>query len=114
MPLTYFEATRFHCGTEGLEKIGVIKMTAVFVRHHVADYQAWRKAYDGSRDMVRKMGGREATVYQEVGDPNAITVVSNFDSLKSAQSFAGSDELKAAMKAAGVQGAPTVWFAERK
>jgi hypothetical protein len=53
-------------------------MTVAFVRHHVADYQAWRKAYDGSQDMVRKMGGREATVYQEASDPNALTVVVSF------------------------------------
>jgi len=89
-------------------------MTAVFVRHHVADYKTWRKIYDDNQVMVRKAGARDATVYQEAGDPNAITVITSFDSLAAAQAFAGSDELRAAMKAAGVQGAPTVWFAERK
>gem|GEM_PF-3731346 len=34
----------------------------------------------------------------------------DFASLEDARSFAGSDELKAAMVVAGVAGVPTIWF----
>jgi hypothetical protein len=69
-------------------------MTTMFVRHTVSDYKA-------------------QAVYQAADNPNDITVTHNFATLEAAQTFVKSEELKKAMKSAGVVGAPTIWFTDK-
>ena len=88
-------------------------MTTLFVRHQVDDYATWRRVYDGFAPTQKKLGVESDTVYQAVDNPNDVTVTHEFASLEAAQAFAGSPDLRAAMHDAGVQGAPTVWFASR-
>ena len=89
-------------------------MATMIIRHQVADYAAWRRVYD-ALEPVQKAGGVTAEeVYQAVGDPNDLTVTHDFATLEAAQAFMGSAELQAAMHDAGVVGAPTVWFTERR
>lgn len=85
-------------------------MTRLFVRHQVADYDAWRKVYD-SFDRGA-LGVTHATVYRSVDDPNDLTVTHDFGSIDDAKAFAGLDALREAMGEAGVIGAPEMWFAE--
>jgi ABC-type sugar transport system substrate-binding protein len=82
----------------------------MFVHHEVADYGAWRKAYDGFAPTQKKMGVVFQAVYQSTEDPNDITVIHDFHSLKKAKAFAASPELKSAMEKAGVKGAPQIWY----
>lgn len=56
------------------------------------------------------MGARGHAVYRAVDDPNDITVWHDFDDRAAAESFTGSDELKAAMAEAGVVSAPDIWI----
>ena len=85
-------------------------MVRLFVRHSVADYDAWRRAYDGAAEMQEAGGVRGKAAYQSVDDPADVTVWHDFDDLASARAFAESGELRAAMVEAGVQGQPEVWF----
>ncbi len=82
----------------------------MFVRHEVADYGTWRKAYDGFRATQRQMGVVAQSVYQSTDNPNDIIVLHDFKSEQSAKAFAGSDKLKAAMQSSGVKGTPTIWY----
>jgi ABC-type sugar transport system substrate-binding protein len=82
----------------------------MFVRHEVADYATWRKAYDGFRATQQKLGVVAQAVYQSTDNPNDVTVTHDFKSLDKAKAFAASPELKAAMEKSGVKGAPQVWF----
>jgi hypothetical protein len=82
----------------------------MFVRHEVADYATWKKAYDGFRVTQRKLGVVAQTVYQSTDNPNDVTVTHDFHSLEQAKAFAASPELKTAMEKAGVKGAPQVWY----
>ena len=85
-------------------------MVRMFARHQVADYDAWRKVYDAfDRE---SLGVRRHTVYRRVDDPNEITVAHDFDDRATAESFAGSDDLKAAMTEAGVVSAPNIWITD--
>ena len=85
-------------------------MVRMFARNQVADYDAWRKVYDAfDRE---SMGARGHAVYRRVSDPNEITVWHDFDDRETAESCAGSDELKAAMAEAGVVSAPDIWIAD--
>lgn len=88
-------------------------MATMFVRHQVADYAAWRRVYDGLAPTQKARGVLAETVYQAADDPNNVTVTHEFATLDAARAFAGSSELKQAMGAAGVQGAPAIWFANR-
>ncbi len=89
-------------------------MTTMFVRHTVQDYAAWRKVYDQFGTIQKAAGATAEAVYQAADNPNDITVTHEFDTLEAAKAFVKSDELKNAMKSAGVTGTPTIWFANRK
>jgi len=89
-------------------------MTTMFVRHTVSNYDTWRKAYDEFASIQNAKGVTSQAVYQAIDNPNDITVTHEFASVQVAQAFVSSDELKMAMQNAGVMGAPTIWFTNKK
>jgi quinol monooxygenase YgiN len=82
-------------------------VTAV-VQHHVADYEVWRKAYDGFGDVQRAGGVTRQSVYRSIEDPNNVLITHGFASAADAEKFLAGTELRAAMQQAGVQGQPRV------
>lgn len=89
-------------------------MAIMFVRHTVSNYQTWRKVYDDLASVQKAKGVTAQAVYQAADNPNDITVTHEFATVEAAQTFAKSDELKKAMQNAGVVGAPTIWFTNKK
>lgn len=89
-------------------------MTRIFVRHNVADYDAWRRGYDAFDSKRRDMGATSHEVWCAVDDPRDVTVSHDFATPEAARAFADSPELREAMRNAGVEGQPTVWFVERR
>ena len=85
-------------------------MARLFVRHNVADYRAWRKAYDDFDAERRKLGVTAHAVFQSIDDPNDVTVWHDFSTSQSAKSFASSARLEEVMGNAGVKGVPQIWF----
>ncbi len=85
-------------------------MIRLFVRHSVSDFATWRQHYDDFDAGRRALGVRDAAVFTNLEDGNEVTVTHDFDSAEAAQAFVGSAELKEVMEAAGVVGAPTIWF----
>jgi hypothetical protein len=88
-------------------------MTTMFVRHTVANYQAWRKVYDGFAPVQKAKGVTAQAVYQAADNPNDITVTHDFATVEAAHAFVDSEELKSAMQNAGVAGTPTIWFTNK-
>ena len=88
-------------------------MTTLFIRHLVSDYSKWRQIYDDFDATRKTLGVQAHSVYRATDNPNDITVTHEFASADAAHAFGTSPELSAAMHDAGVQGAPTVWFATR-
>lgn len=88
-------------------------MATLFVRHDVADFATWKKAYDDFADERQNLGVIGQGVYQSEDDPNHVTVYHHFKSMAAARAFMDSPKLKQAMLAAGVQGEPTVWLTIR-
>ena len=88
-------------------------MTTMFIRHTVADYTAWRRAYDAFDAERAGMGVTAHAVYQLEGNPNDLTISHDFATLDSAKAFANSPRLREVMQSAGVQGQPEVWFTTR-
>jgi ABC-type sugar transport system substrate-binding protein len=97
-------------GATAIANAGDVRM---FVRHEVADYGAWRKAYDAFAPTQKKLGVVYQAVYQSTDDPNDVTVIHDFHSAEKAKSFAASAELKAAMERSGVKGTPQIWYTTR-
>ena len=89
------------------------KDARLFVRHEVADYAVWRKAFDAFAPTAKKSGAINGNVYRSADNPNDVTVTHDFHSVEKAKAFAASPELKAAMETAGVKGAPQVWIATK-
>ena len=89
------------------------KDARLFVRHEVADYGVWRKAFDAFAPTAKKSGAINGSVYRSADNPNDVTVTHDFHSVEKARAFAASPELKAAMEKAGVKGAPQVWIATK-
>jgi mitochondrial fission protein ELM1 len=85
-------------------------MINVLVQHEVADYPAWKAAFDASHDWRNKNGERGARIFHTAGNLNDITLLFEWESLEQARAFMASDELKARMASAGVKGQPRVEF----
>ncbi len=85
----------------------------MYVRHHVTDSAAWRKAYDAFDAKRREMGVTGQAVYRCIDDANDVTVTHDFPNAEKAKAFASSPDLKAAMDSAGVKGTPQIWITTR-
>jgi quinol monooxygenase YgiN len=85
-------------------------MASILITHKVKDFAVWKKEFDSSAGLRTASGELSAQVYRDASDPNKLTVINKWKSLESAQKFAGSPELKAAMEKAGVEGHPEVNF----
>ena len=82
-------------------------VTAV-IQHRVADYDTWRKAYDGFADVQKAGGVTRQSVYRAAGDPNSVLIMHGFATTADAEKFLAGAELRDAMQRAGVQGQPRV------
>jgi hypothetical protein len=76
--------------------------------HHVADYEVWRKAYDGFGDVQKAGGVTRQSVYRSIDDPNDVLIMHGFADMADAEKFLAGAELRDAMQQAGVQGQPRV------
>jgi hypothetical protein len=85
-------------------------MIRLFVRHQVADYEKWRKVYDGFDAERTTMGVRGQKVFRSAEDGNDVTIWHDFADLETAKEFAASSKLREKMNASGVVGEPQSWF----
>ena len=86
-------------------------MVRLFIRHDVADYDAWRQVYDEFDATRREMGVTGDAVFQSIDNPNDVTVWHDFETAEAARALVSSPELRDAMQRAGVQGQPQTWLA---
>jgi quinol monooxygenase YgiN len=84
-------------------------MVYVNLRLNVADYARWRAGFDAN-DANRMAAGSTGVnqVYQDVDNPNNVTLVLEWDNADNAKKFLNDPMLKKAMDATGVSGPPAV------
>jgi hypothetical protein len=88
-------------------------MGVLIIHHKVKDFATWKPVYDG-HDAVRKGAGlTKGHVFRGVDDPNMVTIILEFADRAQTEAFAASDNLKNAMKAAGVVGKPEIFLMTR-
>lgn len=87
-------------------------MATVFLRHPVADYDAWRPHYDEDAPRRDAAGLDEVGVFQNASDPNDVLLVWETDDVGGLDAMLADEGLKAKMQEAGVTGPPEVHVAE--
>jgi heme-degrading monooxygenase HmoA len=87
-------------------------MIHVIIRHKVADYGQWKQVFDSHLNSRMAAGETGSRVFVSVNDSHEVTVFSDWDSADHARRFLASDDLKAAMKKAGVVGDPDVSYVQ--
>jgi hypothetical protein len=86
-------------------------MSTVYVRHRVADFDAWKAAFDEHGSVRREYGLTDAGLQRDEDDANMVTIVMSTDDPARAREFLSSDTLREAMQGAGVESQPDVWIA---
>lgn len=87
-------------------------MSTIFVRHPVADYEAWRAGFDEHGSVRREYGLTDVELYRDADNPDHVTILMTTDDVSRAKEFLGSEDLKEAMSRLGVTAAPESWIAD--
>jgi len=77
--------------------------TIALVRHRVADFDAWKKVYDGFAPIQAEHGVHAHQVLCSIENPNDVIIEHTFDSREAARAFFATPQLKEAMSQAGVK-----------
>jgi len=85
-------------------------MINLLIHHQVADYTAWKAAFDSAFDWRRKNGECGCRIFRSAESVNDLTIFFEWESLEKARAFTASEELKAKMARAGVKGTPQFDF----
>ena len=81
----------------------------VIVRHKVAEFATWKRAFDGHAPARVEAGFSNVRIYRSADDPSDVVVLLDTDDIGTAKQFIASPELKSAMSAAGVVDKPDVF-----
>jgi heme-degrading monooxygenase HmoA len=85
-------------------------MAHIFVKHKVANYNAWKSTFDAFIETRRARGEKSFQILHPENEPNNLLLMFEWNSLENARSFMTSEELKNAMKQAGVVEEPQIQF----
>ena len=115
-------ATMLNAGVKGPPRIARITpvedktrkeaLAGVIVRHQVADYAAWKRAFDDHAGARAEAGIVGYAINRSVDDPNTVIVYLQAPSIDQLRAFASSASLKEAMKTAGVTSPPDLSFVQ--
>jgi heme-degrading monooxygenase HmoA len=87
-------------------------MPSLLIRHHVADYPAWKAVFD-EHDLTRRANGAQGSrLFRNAANPNEVVLLLAWDDLERARLFVDSDDLREAMAQSGVTDRPDIWFLE--
>ncbi len=85
-------------------------MSQILIRHKVNSYAEWKKAFDNFAGFRKSSGEKSYRIFHQADNPNDLTLIFEWESQSSAETFLASEELKSAMQEAGVAEAPNVQF----
>jgi hypothetical protein len=80
----------------------------LMVEHRVADWDAWKLAFEAHSDMQQRHGATGHLIYRRVDDPLVVTVLMQFPSRDALEGFMNDPSLAQAMESAGVVGVPQI------
>lgn len=83
-------------------------MTYLLIRHEVNDFDHWKTAYDNHKSARDEADLREMYLLQNRYNHNEVVILFEAKNEHKAQDFIESEDLKEAMKGAGVVGTPEI------
>jgi len=102
--IQYMHSVRFDSATVNMKD-------RVVVTHRAKDYDAFLKVFDGEGRKTRMEHGLvDRGLARGVDDPNTVHIVFAVTDMEKAKARFNSEELKALMAEAGMEGAPTVFW----
>ena len=87
-------------------------LAGVIVRHEVADYAVWKRAFDGHAGARAEAGIVGHAINRGADNPNVVIIYLQATSIDQLRAFASSASLKEAMQNAGVTSAPELSFVQ--
>ncbi len=90
----------------------VASQYSVLVTHEVADWDAWKAAFDSHKDARAAAGLTSRGIGRGAENPNRVYMNFAVRDLEAARAFATSEDLKKVMEGAGVVGTPEMYFTE--
>jgi len=85
-------------------------MAKLIVNHKVEDFKNWKSIFDSKHALRKQFGCTAEQVFQSYSSPNEVLIVTHWGSENQAHNYGQSNELKEAMKNAGVIGNPDISF----
>jgi len=85
-------------------------MATMLVKQHVANFESWKRVFDRFEALRNTHGIVGHSIHRDATDPNLIVVLLHAKEMNEAKRYASSQELRDAMRDAGVQGHPEVTF----
>jgi hypothetical protein len=85
-------------------------MSQVLIKHKVNDYAVWKDVFDNFADFRKSSGEKSYRILYQHDDPNDLMLLFDWDTQENAETFLASNELKSAMREAGVAEAPKIEF----
>ena len=71
-------------------------MPSLLIRHHVADYDAWKAVFNEQELTRRANGAHGGKLFHSSGDPNEILLLLEWDDLDRARLFVDADDRREA------------------
>jgi quinol monooxygenase YgiN len=87
-------------------------LAGAIIKHKVADYDTWKKAFDTHYATRAKAGVIGHAVNRANDDPNVLIVYLQAENLDSLRQLTSSEDMKSTMMKAGVQGPPEIFFVQ--
>ena len=84
----------------------------MIVSHKVEDFTKWKSVFDSLDSVHKQYGATGLNVYQAHDNPNDVVIISHWGTHDQAKKWGQSQELKDAMKKAGVAGPPSIYFGD--
>lgn len=85
-------------------------MPSLLIRHRVANYPAWKAAFDEHESTRRANGSQAERLFCDPADPRQLFLFLEWDDLERARLFIDSDDLREALAQAGVTDDPDIWL----
>lgn len=87
-------------------------MQHVLIIHEVADYEAWKKVFDGAAGIRKEAGERSYQVLRYENEPRKIVHFSSWTSIVDAKAFFESPRLVKIRQEAGVKAPEFIYLEE--
>ena len=79
----------------------------------IKDYDKWKEVFDEHGNVRKAKGSKGAVIYRNSNDPKQLMIITEWEDMDSAKNFALAEDLKIAMKKAGVIGLPELYYLEK-